>query len=110
MFIFEFYLNHTHNYKYMLVLQPFAERESHLAHNLKCRSYSKTSLNPVVHFWLHHTAHCAERMVSAACVRVLLQQKWWNRGRWVASSCAHGGCCESAMVGTGWAISHHGQA
>ena len=22
-------------------------------------------LNPIVHFWLHHTAHCAERIVSA---------------------------------------------
>ena len=21
-------------------------------------------LNPIVHFWLHHTAHCAERVVS----------------------------------------------
>ena len=21
-------------------------------------------LNPIVHFWLHHTAHCAEKMVS----------------------------------------------
>ena len=25
-------------------------------------------LNPIVHFWLHHTAHCAERIVSA-CLR-----------------------------------------
>ena len=22
-------------------------------------------LNPIVHFWLHHTVHCAEKMVSA---------------------------------------------
>ena len=22
-------------------------------------------LNPIVHFWLHHTAHCAEKIVSA---------------------------------------------
>ena len=36
--------------------------------------YSETSsticisfnpLNPIVHFWLHHTAHCAEKIVSA---------------------------------------------
>ena len=25
-------------------------------------------LNPIVHFWLHHTAHCAEKIVSA-CLR-----------------------------------------
>ena len=22
-------------------------------------------INPIVHFWLHHTAHCAEKIVSA---------------------------------------------
>ena len=25
-------------------------------------------LNPIVHFWLHHTVHCAEKIVSA-CMR-----------------------------------------
>ena len=26
------------------------------------------SLNPMVQFWLHRTAHCAEKIVSACCV------------------------------------------
>ena len=26
---------------------------------------SVNPLNPIVHFWLHHTAHCAEKIVSA---------------------------------------------
>ena len=29
-------------------------------------NYSRFNpLNPIVHFWLHHTAHCAEKIVSA---------------------------------------------
>ena len=23
------------------------------------------TFNPIVHFWLHHTVHCAEKIVSA---------------------------------------------
>ena len=29
---------------------------------------SLNPLNPIVHFWLYHTAHCAEKIVSA-CLR-----------------------------------------
>ena len=65
-------------------------------------------LNPIVHFWLHHTAHCAEKIVSArlragsASAERVGQGEvggtgggGWNRGRWVGSPvgcCAHGGC------------------
>ena len=27
-------------------------------------------LNPIVHFWLHHTAHCVEKIVSVPAERV----------------------------------------
>ena len=67
----------------------------------------KTRLNPIVHFWLHHTAHCAEKIVSARFARrFYVSRKGGTRG---------GGCghlqgdarlgCRSAMVGTGWANS-----
>ena len=65
-------------------------------------------LNPIVHFWLHHTAHCAEKIVSArlragsASAERVGQGEvggtgggGWDRGRWVGSPvgcCAHGGC------------------
>ena len=42
--------------------------------NLRCSNGQATTatintlwfnpLNPIVHFWLHHTAHCAEKIVS----------------------------------------------
>ena len=51
-----------------------------------CTDFIINPLNPIVHFWLHRTAHCA---------LVLCQQKGWDRGRWVGSPtgcCAHGGC------------------
>ena len=28
-------------------------------------TFELNPLNPIVHFWLHHTAHCAEKIVSA---------------------------------------------
>ena len=34
----------------------------------KCSQHNNcpfNPLNPIVHFWLHHTAHCAEKIVSA---------------------------------------------
>ena len=40
-------------------------------------------LNPIVHFWLHHTANCAEKIVYARYVRRF--SKRWGRGRWVGS-------------------------
>ena len=52
-------------------------------------------LNPIVHFWLHHTVHCAEKIVSAQCALVFREQKGWDMGRWVGSSTAcyaHGDC------------------
>ena len=30
-----------------------------------CTDFTINPLNPIVHFWLHHTAHCAEKIVSA---------------------------------------------
>ena len=30
-----------------------------------CIDFTINPLNPIVHFWLHHTAHCAEKIVSA---------------------------------------------
>ena len=42
-----------------------------LTNNLEqCANYQEfiyfiNPLNPIVHFWLHHTAHCAEKIVSA---------------------------------------------
>ena len=60
-------------------------------------------LNPIVHFWLHNTVHCEEKIVSVHL----------HRGRWVGSptGCfAHGGCqarlgCGKAMFETRWATS-----
>ena len=67
-------------------------------------------LNPIVHFWLHHTAHCEEKIVSARyagwfCVN---RKGGTGGGGWghpqgdmhmVAARLG----CQSAMVGTGWA-------
>jgi len=36
-------------------------------------------LNPIVHFWLHHIAHCTEKMSQHACAQVLVEQKGWDR-------------------------------
>ena len=29
-----------------------------------CTDFTINPLNPIVRFWLHHTAHCAEKIVS----------------------------------------------
>ena len=29
-----------------------------------CTDFTINPSNPIVHFWLHHTAHCAEKIVS----------------------------------------------
>ena len=65
--------------------------------------------NPTVHFWLHHTAHCTEKIVSARYTRRFCVS--WDRGRWVGHPqgdmhmVAARLSCQSAMVGTGWANS-----
>ena len=42
-------------------------------------------LNPIVHFWLHHTAHCAEKIVSAryACWFCVSRKGGTGGGGWV---------------------------
>ena len=37
----------------------------HLSLNGQAGHFSLNPLNPIVHFWLDHTAHCAEKIVSA---------------------------------------------
>ena len=61
-------------------------------------------LNPIVHFWLHHTVHCAEKIVSvrlragsASAERVggvtgRVLCTWWLLGLALNRCCAHGGC------------------
>ena len=44
----------------------------------------KNPLNPVVHFWLHHTAHCTEKMSRKGGTGEV--------GRVTRRSHAHGGC------------------
>jgi len=60
-------------------------------------------LNPVVHFWLHHAAHCTA-LVHKFCV----SRKGWTGGsRW--GCCAHGSCQDGPwrdMVSTGWTSSY----
>ena len=34
--------------------------------SLKLHSDYLNPLKPIVHFWLHHTAHCTEKIVSAS--------------------------------------------
>ena len=69
-------------------------------------------LNPIVHFWLHHTAHCTEKIVSARYARgfCVSTKGGTGGGGWghlqgdmhmVAARLG----CQSAMVGTGWANS-----
>ena len=61
-------------------------------------------LNPTVHFWLCHTAHCAHTSSALA--------KWWDRERCVdyLHSAMHIVAarlgCKGAMVGTEWASFH----
>ena len=35
-----------------------------------CIDFTINPLNPIVHFWLHHTEHCAEKIVSV-CLRAV---------------------------------------
>ena len=63
-------------------------------------------LNLIIHFWLHHTAHCAEKIVFPCWI----SKKGGDRGRWVGSGAVHRAVarfdCKRAMVGTEWANSH----
>ena len=66
-----------------------------------------------MHFWLHHTAHCAEKVVSARYARRFCVSRkggtggggtgggGWGDMHMVAARLG----CQSAMVGTGWANS-----
>ena len=69
---------------------------------VKAAFQTLNSLNPIVHFQLHHTTWCAE---DHLCVQVLSE---WDRGRWVdslAGQHAHGSCwawLQKALVGTRW--------
>ena len=69
-------------------------------------------LNPIVHFWLHHTAHCSEKILSARYTHwfCVSRKGGTGGGGWghlqgdmhmVAARLG----CQSAMVGTGWANS-----
>ena len=62
-------------------------------------------LNPIVHFWLHHIAHCTEKMSQHACAQVLVEQKGWDRevGGSPTLWHAHCVCCGRTMVRTGLA-------
>ena len=42
--------------------------EKHQSFRIADKFLPVNPLNPTVHFWLHHTAHCAEKIVSA-CLR-----------------------------------------
>ena len=58
-------------------------------------------LNPVVHFWLHHTANCTQFCVS--------RKGGTGGGRWgVMHMVAARLGCQSAIFGTGWANSRPG--
>ena len=50
-------------------MKTICQLSSELLHRFlsPSKSYvlSFNPLNPIVHFWLHHTAHCAEKIVSA---------------------------------------------
>ena len=71
-----------------------------------------------MHFWLHHTAHCTEKIVSARYTRrFCVSRKGGTGGGGTGGGGTGGGGwghmhmvaarlgCQSAMVGTGWANS-----
>ena len=62
------------------------------------RMYIGNPLNPIVHFWLHNTAHCAEKIVSAhyACGSASAERVGQGEMHMVAARLG----CQSAMVGT----------
>ena len=66
--------------------------------SLSSPDYSKwvfNPLNPRVHFLLHHTVHCVEKIVSACLRAGSASAERVGQGRWVGSPigcCAHGGC------------------
>ena len=68
--------------------------------------------NPIVHFWLHHTAHCAEKIVSARYTRRFCVSRkggtgggGWGRLQGDMHIVAARLGCQSVMVGTRWANS-----
>ena len=67
------------------------------------RMYIGNPLNPIVHFWLHHTAHCAEKIVSVhyTCGSASAERVGQGEMHMVAARLG----CQSAMVGTGGPIS-----
>ena len=76
------------------------------------RCYTLNPLNPIVHFWLHHTVHCAEKIVSARYARRFCVSRkggtgggGWGHPQGDMHMVAARLGCQSAMVGTGWANS-----
>ena len=69
-----------------------------------------------MHFWLHHTAHCAENIVLCCVPRFCVSRKggtggcgWCHPQGDLHMVAARLGC-QSTMVGTRWPIFCHGQA
>ena len=64
-------------------------------------------LNPIVHFWLHHTAHCAEKVVSACYARWFCVSRkggtaggGWDQPQGDMHMVTARLGCQSAIVGT----------
>ena len=50
-------------------------------------------LNPIVHFWLHHTVHCAEKIVPVRYARWFCVSRKGEVGQGeVVGVTLHGGC------------------
>ena len=69
-------------------------------------------LIPIVHFWLHHAAHCTEKIVtvclcagSASAERVGQRGGGWGRPHGDTHMVAARLAFERVMVGKGWATS-----
>ena len=61
-------------------------------------------LNPIVHFWLYHSAHCAEKIVSALAHWFCISRKGgWGHPQGAVHMVAARLGFEKAMVGTGLA-------
>ena len=77
--------------------------------NTGAKAIQLTTNIPIVHFWLHHTAHCAEKIVSVRCMgcasaeRVGQGEVGGVIQRVMLHMVAARLCFERAMVGTGWA-------
>ena len=96
-----------------LILNVVIVSTKPLLHVYHCQqSILVNPLNPIVHFWLHHTAHCAEKIVSACYMRRFCVSRkggtgggGWGHPQGGMHMVAARLGCQSAMVGTGWANS-----